>query len=62
MRRSSSDSRDAGGRLKEGTDKALIEDAAWLVLDGPPLMEGVGVEHLSAFGARLRRVMAKALW
>src|SRR6202043_4184121 len=28
------------GRFKEGADKPLIEDAAWLVLDGGRLMEG----------------------
>jgi molecular chaperone HtpG len=49
------------GRFKEGKDKALIEDAAWLILDEARLMEGAGVENPSAFGARLRRVMEKAL-
>jgi molecular chaperone HtpG len=49
------------GRFKEGKDKPLIEDAAWLVLDEARLMEGASVEDPSAFGARLRRVMEKAL-
>jgi HSP90 family molecular chaperone len=38
-----------------------IEDAAWLVLDEARLMEGASVEDPAAFGARLRRVMEKAL-
>jgi hypothetical protein len=38
-----------------------IEDAAWLVLDEARLMEGASVEDPTAFGARLRRVMEKAL-
>ena len=49
------------GRFKEGADKPLIEDAAWLVLDEARLMEGASVEDPAAFGARLRRVMEKAL-
>ena len=49
------------GRFKEGKDKPLIEDAAWLVLDEARLMEGAGVEDPPAFAARLRRVMEKAL-
>ena len=48
-------------RFKEGQDKPLIEDAAWLVLDEARLMEGASVENPSAFAARLRRVMEKAL-
>jgi len=49
------------GRFKEGKDKPLIEDAAWLVLDEARLMEGASVEDPPAFAARLRRVMEKAL-
>ena len=49
------------GRFKEGKDKPLIEDAAWLVLDEARLLEGAGVEDPPAFAARLRRVMEKAL-
>ncbi len=48
-------------RFKAGKDKALIEDSAWLVLDEARLMEGASVEDPAAFGARLRRVMEKAL-
>ena len=42
------------GRFKEGADKPLIEDAAWLVLDEARLMEGASVEDPAAFGARLQ--------
>jgi molecular chaperone HtpG len=49
------------GRFKDGADKPLIEDAAWLVLDEARLMEGASIEDPAAFGARLRRVMEKAL-
>src|SRR5271156_5374749 len=48
-------------RFKEGQMKPLIEDAAWLGLDGARLMEGASVEGPPAFAARLRRVMEKAL-
>ena len=48
-------------RFKEGKDKPLIEDAAWLMLDEARLMEGATVEDPPAFAARLRRVMEKAL-
>ena len=48
-------------RFKQGADKPLIEDAAWLVLDEARLMEGASVENPAAFGARLRRMMEKAL-
>jgi len=49
------------GRFKEGKDKPLIEDSAWLVLDEARLMEGAGVEDPPAFAARLRRIMERAL-
>jgi molecular chaperone HtpG len=49
------------GRFKDGRDKPLVEDAAWLVLDEARLMEGASVEDPPAFAARLRRVMEKAL-
>jgi len=48
-------------RFRDGSDKPLIEDAAWLVLDEARLMEGGQVEDPQAFAARLRRVMEKAL-
>ena len=48
-------------RFRDGSDKPLIEDAAWLVLDEARLTEGGQVEDPQAFAARLRRVMEKAL-
>ena len=48
-------------RFRQGKMKPLIEDAAWLVLDEARLMEGASIEDPAAFGARLRRVMEKAL-
>jgi molecular chaperone HtpG len=48
-------------RLPVDADKALIGDSAWLVLDEARLMEGEPPGDASAFSARLRRVMAKAL-
>ncbi len=48
-------------RFRDGSDKPLIEDAAWLMLDEARLMEGGQVEDPQAFAARLRRVMEKAL-
>jgi molecular chaperone HtpG len=48
-------------RLPVDADKALIMDSAWLVLDEARLMEGEAPSDASAFGARLRRVMEKAL-
>ena len=48
-------------RFKDGKDKPLVEDAAWLMLDEARLMEGASVEDPPAFAARLRRVMEKAL-
>ena len=48
-------------RLPIDADKALIGDSAWLVLDEARLMEGEPPGDASAFSARLRRVMTKAL-
>jgi molecular chaperone HtpG len=48
-------------RFVAGKDKALIEDAAWLMLDEARLREGGTVEDPPAFAARLRRVLEKAL-
>ncbi len=48
-------------RFKAGEDKALIEDAAWLLLDEARLVEGETLKDAPAFAARLRRVMEKAL-
>jgi molecular chaperone HtpG len=49
------------GRFGAGSDKSLIEDAAWLMLDEARLMEGGSVEDPPAFAARLRRVLERAL-
>jgi molecular chaperone HtpG len=49
------------GRLKDGKDKPLIEDAAHLVLDEARVLEGGAVEDPAAFAARMRRVLEKAL-
>ena len=48
-------------RLPVAADKALIEDAAWLVLDEARLLEGDAPNDAAAFSARLQRVMEKAL-
>jgi molecular chaperone HtpG len=49
------------GKLKDGGEKALIEDSAHLILDEARVLEGGQIEDPSAFAARLRRVMEKAL-
>ncbi len=48
-------------RLAAGPDKALVEDAAWLIYDEARLAEGETLGDAPAFAARLRRVMEKAL-
>jgi molecular chaperone HtpG len=48
-------------RLREASDKSLIEDAAWLILDDARLMEGEAPTDAQAFGGRMRRLMEKAL-
>jgi molecular chaperone HtpG len=48
-------------RLPEAGDKAAIEDSAWLLLDEARLMEGDAPGDASAFAARLRRMMERAL-
>ncbi len=48
-------------RFKDGKDKPLIEDAAWLMLDEAKLLEGGQVEDPPAFAGRLRRVLERAL-
>ena len=49
------------GKLRDGADRALIEDSAHLILDEARLLEGGAVEDPPAFAARLRRVLEKAL-
>ena len=48
-------------RFRDGKDKPLVEDSAWLMLDEARLLEGGQVEDPPAFAGRLRRVMEKAL-
>ncbi|MGO4871322.1 MAG: molecular chaperone HtpG [Roseiarcus sp.] len=48
-------------RFAAGADRALIEDAAWLIYDEALLAEGETLRDAPAFAARLRRVMEKAL-
>jgi molecular chaperone HtpG len=48
-------------RFKEGQDRELVDDAAWLLLDEARLVDGETLKDAPAFAARLRRVMEKAL-
>jgi len=48
-------------RFAGEADKALIEDAAWLIYDEARLAEGEALADAPAFAARLRRMMEKAL-
>jgi molecular chaperone HtpG len=48
-------------RYRDAADKALIEDAAWLVFDEARLLEGEAPVDAQAFAGRLQRVMEKAL-
>ncbi len=47
-------------RFVAGGDKALIEDAAWLIYEEARLADGDALTDPPAFAARLRRVMEKA--
>ena len=48
-------------RFKEGRDRELVDDAAWLLLDEARLVDGEPLRDPTAFAARLRRVMERAL-
>ena len=48
-------------RFKDGGDKSLVDDAAWLLLDEARLVDGETLKDAPAFAARLRRLMEKAL-
>jgi molecular chaperone HtpG len=48
-------------RFKEGRDRALVDDAAWLLLDEARIVDGEALKDPTAFAARLRRVMERAL-
>jgi len=48
-------------RFASGADRALIADAAWLILDQARLAEGEVPSDAPAFAARLSRLLEKAL-
>ncbi len=48
-------------KLKGSTDEALINDAAWLLLDQALLIEGLPVENPAVFVQRLNRVLNRAV-
>ena len=48
-------------KLREAKDKAVVEDASWLLLEQALLVEGVPLENPNAFVARLNRMMDKAV-
>jgi molecular chaperone HtpG len=48
-------------RFKDGAERPLVDDAAWLILDEARLVDGETLKDAPAFAARLRRVMEKAL-
>ena len=48
-------------RFKDGGEKSLVDDAAWLILDEARLAEGETLKDAPAFAARLRRVLEMAL-
>jgi molecular chaperone HtpG len=48
-------------RFKDASDKSLMEDAAWLLLDEARLMDGESLSDVSSFAARLTRVLTKAV-
>jgi molecular chaperone HtpG len=48
-------------KLLNSTDDALVNDAAWLLLEQALLIEGVPVENPAAFVQRLNRVLNRAV-
>jgi len=48
-------------KLEGATDDALIDDAAWLLLEQALLIEGVPVENPALFVQRLNRVLTRAV-
>ncbi|MDE3175554.1 MAG: molecular chaperone HtpG [Pseudomonadota bacterium] len=48
-------------RFAQGTDRELVDDAAWLLLDEARLVDGETLKDPTGFAARLRRVMERAL-
>ncbi len=47
--------------LAKSSDRALFEDAVWLILDEARLLDGTAPKDAAAFAARLTRVLGKAL-
>ena len=47
-------------RFEEGSERAFVEDAAWLIYDEARLMDGDSLSDSAAFAARLARVLEKA--
>jgi molecular chaperone HtpG len=47
-------------KFAAGPDKALVEDAAWLIYEEARLADGDGLSDAPAFAGRLRRVLDKA--
>jgi molecular chaperone HtpG len=48
-------------RFQGDADKALVEDAAWLLLEEARIMDGEQPTNAASFAARLRRVLDRAL-
>jgi len=48
-------------KLKDTDDKALIEDASWLLLEQAMLIEGAQIKNPADFAKRLNKVLARAL-
>jgi molecular chaperone HtpG len=48
-------------RYRDAPEKALVEDAAWLVFDEAKLLEGEPPSDAQAFAGRLQRILEKAL-
>jgi molecular chaperone HtpG len=48
-------------KLLAGADDALVDDAAFLLLDQALLVEGIALEDPGAFVQRLNRVLTRAV-
>ena len=48
-------------KLRNATDEALVNDAAWLLLEQALLVEGLPVENPGMFVQRLNRVLSRAV-
>ena len=48
-------------KLEASSDEALVNDAAWLLLEQALLIDGVPVENPSLFVQRLNRVLSRAV-